>query len=93
MEMLWAIIGWCLFGLVAGAIARLLVPGRQPMGILMTMVLGIVGSLVGGFVGYLLMGANDPFQPAGWIMSIVGAVVILALYVAVSRRERPRGHI
>jgi uncharacterized membrane protein YeaQ/YmgE (transglycosylase-associated protein family) len=93
MEMLWAIIGWCLFGLVAGAIARLLAPGRQPMGILMTILLGIVGSLAGGFVGYLLMGGRDPFQPAGWIMSIVGAIVILALYVAVTRRERPRGHI
>ena len=93
MELLWAIIGWCLFGLVAGAIARLLVPGRQPMGILMTMVLGIVGSLIGGFVGYLLMGAIDPLQPAAWILAVVGAVVILTLYVAVTRRERPRGHI
>jgi uncharacterized membrane protein YeaQ/YmgE (transglycosylase-associated protein family) len=93
MELLWAIIGWCLFGLVAGAIARLLVPGRQALGILMTMVLGIVGSLLGGFIGYILMGAQDPFQPAGWIMSIVGAIVILAVYVAMTRRERPRGHI
>jgi uncharacterized membrane protein YeaQ/YmgE (transglycosylase-associated protein family) len=89
MEMLWAIIGWCLFGLVAGAIARLLVPGRQSMGILMTIVLGIIGSLVGGFIGYMLMGRGDPLQPSGWIMSIIGAVIVLGLYVAMSRRERP----
>jgi uncharacterized membrane protein YeaQ/YmgE (transglycosylase-associated protein family) len=89
MEMLWAIIGWCLFGLVAGAIARLLVPGRQSMGILMTIVLGIIGSLVGGLIGYMIMGQGDPLQPSGWIMSIVGAVIVLGLYVAMTRRERP----
>jgi uncharacterized membrane protein YeaQ/YmgE (transglycosylase-associated protein family) len=93
MELLWAIIGWCLFGLVAGAIARLLVPGRQAMGILMTIVLGIVGSLVGGFIGYMFMGGGDPLQPSGWIMSIIGAVIVLGLFVAMTRRERPVRHI
>jgi uncharacterized membrane protein YeaQ/YmgE (transglycosylase-associated protein family) len=93
MEMLWAIIGWCLFGLVAGAIARLLVPGKQSMGILMTIVLGVIGSLLGGFAGYLVLGEGDPLQPSGWIMSIIGAVVILALYIAVTRRERPASRL
>lgn len=88
MELLWAIIGWCLFGLVAGAIARFLVPGRQPMGIILTMCLGIVGSLIGGFISYILMGGSRPFEPAHWIMSIVGAVILLGLYLAVSRRQR-----
>ena len=90
MDLLLAILGWCLFGLVAGAIARLLIPGRQPMGILLTIVLGIIGSLVGGFVGYLLMGGTDPFEPAGWIMSIIGAVVVLGLYVMMSRPRATR---
>ncbi len=91
MELLWAILGWCLFGLVAGAIARLLIPGRQPMGIVMTMVLGIVGSLVGGFIGYLVMGNRDPLDGAGWIMSVLGAVIVLGLYIAMTRqRTTPR---
>jgi uncharacterized membrane protein YeaQ/YmgE (transglycosylase-associated protein family) len=90
MELVMAIIGWCLFGLVAGAIARLLIPGRQSMGIILTMVLGIVGSLVGGFVGYILTGGGDPYQPSGWIMSIIGAVVVLGLYVAMTRRTAKR---
>jgi uncharacterized membrane protein YeaQ/YmgE (transglycosylase-associated protein family) len=51
-------------------------------------VLGIVGSLVGGFVGYILMGGTNPYEPAGWIMSIVGAIVVLGLYVMMTR-ERP----
>ena len=92
MELLWAIIGWTLFGLVAGAIARLLIPGRQPIGILMTIILGIVGSLLGGFVAYLFTG-GDPLQASGWIMSILGAVIVLGAYVAFARPRRPAGHI
>ncbi len=90
MELLWAILGWCLFGLIAGAIARFLIPGRQPMGIIMTMVLGIVGSLVGGFIGYLVMGDRDPWAGSGWIMSILGAVLVLGLYVAMARQRTSR---
>lgn len=87
--MIGSIIGWIVFGLIAGAIARLVVPGRQPMGIVMTMVLGIIGSLVGGFIGWALAGmpAGD-YQPAGWILSIICAIVILAAYVYYTKEPR-----
>ncbi|HEX6985359.1 MAG TPA: GlsB/YeaQ/YmgE family stress response membrane protein [Planctomycetaceae bacterium] len=88
METLWAIIVWAVFGLVAGAIARLLVPGRQPIGLLGTMVVGIVGSFVGGFLASLLFGDRDLLSPSGWIGSIVGAVIILAIWVAIAGRRR-----
>lgn len=85
--MLCAIIGWCIFGLIAGAIARLLVPGRQSMGLLLTMALGIIGSLVGGMIAYVAFGANDPYQASGWIMSILGAVIVLLIYGALAKRR------
>ncbi|TWU21469.1 hypothetical protein Pla52o_36550 [Novipirellula galeiformis] len=82
--MLISILGWMLAGLVIGAIARLLIPGRQELGLFRTMVLGIVGSFVGGFVGYLFSGGS-PLQSAGWIGSIIGAVAVLAFAL---RRDR-----
>jgi uncharacterized membrane protein YeaQ/YmgE (transglycosylase-associated protein family) len=89
METLGAIIIWAVFGLIAGAVARLLMPGRQAMGWLMTMALGIVGSLAGGFLSWLFTGGpDDPFRPAGFIMSVVGAVIVLALYVMAARPRR-----
>ena len=88
MGTLGAIIAWAFFGLIIGAVARLLVPGRQPMGMLMTMLVGVVGSLAGGLLAWALMGVDDPYQSAGWIMSIVGAVLLVWLYAAsVSRRR------
>jgi uncharacterized membrane protein YeaQ/YmgE (transglycosylase-associated protein family) len=83
-----AIIGWIVFGIIAGAIARLLVPGRQAMGILATMALGIVGSFVGGFVASLMFGDRDLLSPSGWIGSILGAIVVLLLFVGLGRRSR-----
>ncbi|GAA5506131.1 GlsB/YeaQ/YmgE family stress response membrane protein [Novipirellula caenicola] len=77
--MLIPIIGWMISGLIIGLIARALVPGRQAIGLLRTMLLGIVGSFVGGFAGYLIMG-GEPLQASGWIGSIVGAVVLLLLF-------------
>ena len=71
-------------GLIAGAIARLVVPGKQHISILGTIVLGVVGSLVGGFLGYLLFhkDAGDGFlQPAGLIGSIIGAIIVLLVWV------------
>jgi uncharacterized membrane protein YeaQ/YmgE (transglycosylase-associated protein family) len=89
--MVTSIIGWIIFGLIAGAIARLLVPGRQPMGLLMTMFLGIIGSFAGGLIAWAFTGGpGEGFQPSGWIMSIIGAVVVLALYVYFSREEPRR---
>jgi uncharacterized membrane protein YeaQ/YmgE (transglycosylase-associated protein family) len=86
-EDLMDIIIWLLVGLVAGAIARFLVPGRDPMGWLGTLVLGLVGSLIGGFLGDLVAGGNEDFSPAGLIGSIIGAVIALLVYRAVSRRS------
>jgi uncharacterized membrane protein YeaQ/YmgE (transglycosylase-associated protein family) len=76
-----AIVGWAIFGLIAGAIARFVLPGKQAMSIWMTMLLGIVGSFVGGGLSYLFFGSGYRLlQPSGWIMSIIGAVIALALY-------------
>lgn len=77
MTTLYAILSWLVFCLIAGAVARLLVPGRQPIGLLWTSVLGVIGSVVGGGLTWLVTG--HPMQPAGWIMSIVGATLLLAL--------------
>ena len=75
MGILWMI----LLGLVAGAIAKLLMPGRDPGGIIVTILLGIAGSFVGGFLWNALMG-SDGDNTAGLIGSILGAVILLALY-------------
>lgn len=91
--MLWTILGLIVIGLIAGLLARAIIPGKQSMGILLTIVLGIVGSFVGGFLGFLLFGA-DPnggfLQPSGIIGSIIGAIIVLGIYVAVSRRRTSR---
>ncbi|MFB8146788.1 GlsB/YeaQ/YmgE family stress response membrane protein [Microbacterium sp. NPDC056003] len=88
--MLWTILGLIIIGLIAGLLARAIIPGKQSMGILMTIVLGIVGSFVGGFLGFVLFGA-DPnggfLQPAGIIGSIIGAIIVLGLYVFFARRR------
>jgi uncharacterized membrane protein YeaQ/YmgE (transglycosylase-associated protein family) len=74
-----SILGWILFGLIVGALAKLLMPGRDPGGIVVTTLLGIVGALVGGFIGRLL-GMYQYGQSAGYIMATLGAIVILFLY-------------
>lgn len=87
--MLGFIVVMIIIGLVAGALARLLVPGRDPIGIVGTIVLGVVGSFIGGFLGYLLFGkdsAQGALQTSGFIGSIIGAVIALLIYRAVSRR-------
>lgn len=80
------IIGFILFGLVVGVIAKFIMPGRDPGGILVTTGIGMVGALVGGLIGRYLLGRGDTYT-AGWIMSIVGAVILLALYRVVRRRS------
>lgn len=85
------VIWWLLIGLVAGALARLLVPGRDPMGIGGTLVLGLVGSLIGGFLGDLLDRGNDDLSPAGLIGSVIGAIVALLIYRAVVSRRGTLG--
>ncbi|MBX2798988.1 MAG: GlsB/YeaQ/YmgE family stress response membrane protein [Myxococcales bacterium] len=77
---MYTVIGFLVFGLVAGLVARFLVPGRDPMGLIGTMVLGIVGSFVGGFVyNFFMDGSGDLLSTSGWIGSIAGAVVLLIL--------------
>ena len=88
--MLGLIISILIIGLIAGAVARLLVPGRQNLSIGMTLLLGIVGSFVGGFLGFLLFGADaeDGFlQPAGIVGSIIGAVIVLLIWIAMTNRR------
>jgi uncharacterized membrane protein YeaQ/YmgE (transglycosylase-associated protein family) len=92
--MLGLIITLIVVGLIAGAIARLLVPGRDPMGIGATIVLGVVGSFIGGFIGYAIFHKDSQdgwFQPSGLIGSIIGAVIALLIYRAVGGEGHSRG--
>jgi len=82
------ILGWIVFGLIVGAIAKLLMPGRDPGGIIVTMVLGIVGALLGGFIGRAL-GLYGDGEPAGFIMAVLGAIAVLLIYrMSIGRRHR-----
>ena len=78
-------IGLILFGLVVGVIAKLLMPGRDPGGIIVTILLGIAGSLIGGYVGRA-MGLYGPGQGAGFFMALLGAILLLVLYRFAFRR-------
>jgi uncharacterized membrane protein YeaQ/YmgE (transglycosylase-associated protein family) len=87
------IIGIIVIGLIAGALARLLVPGRQDISILATIVIGIIGSFLGGFLGYVLFhkDSQDGFlQPAGIIGSVIGAIIVLLLWTRFSDRTAIR---
>jgi uncharacterized membrane protein YeaQ/YmgE (transglycosylase-associated protein family) len=79
------LLGQALFGLIVGAIAKVVMPGQDPGGILITMILGLIGSMIGTFVGRSLWGGAD--YSAGWITSILGAIVLLAIYRAVKSRQ------
>ena len=81
--MLGLIISLIVIGLIAGALARLLIPGKQDLSIIATIGVGIVGSFIGGFLGYLIFGKDSTdgfFQPSGIIGSIIGSVIVLLLY-------------
>jgi uncharacterized membrane protein YeaQ/YmgE (transglycosylase-associated protein family) len=80
------ILSWIVFGLVVGIIAKLLMPGRDPGGFIVTILLGIAGALLGGFIGRA-MGLYGPNEQAGWIVSILGAIVLLVLYRFVAPRR------
>lgn len=91
--MIGLIITVLVIGLIAGALARLLVPGKQNLSVPMTIVLGVVGSFVGGFLGYLLFGkdaAEGFLQPSGIIGSIIGAVIVLVIWLRVGGRSSVR---
>ena len=82
------IIGWIIIGLIVGAIAKLLMPGRDPGGWIVTILIGIAGSLIAGWGGAHLFGWYQDGSAPGWIASIIGAVVLLAIYrMVIGRRN------
>jgi uncharacterized membrane protein YeaQ/YmgE (transglycosylase-associated protein family) len=84
---MFGIIGWIVFGLIVGIIAKLLMPGRDPGGFIVTMLIGIAGAMLGGFLGRA-MGLYGPEDAAGIFMSIIGAVVLLLGYRMIAGRSR-----
>jgi len=84
---MFGILGWIVFGLIIGVIAKLVMPGRDPGGIIVTILLGIVGAVLGGYIGQAV-GMYGPNQSAGVFMSILGAVVVLFIYRLVVGRRR-----
>ncbi|MCC6860351.1 MAG: GlsB/YeaQ/YmgE family stress response membrane protein [Bryobacterales bacterium] len=84
-----SILVWIVFGLVVGALAKLIMPGRDPGGCIITILLGIAGALLGGFLGRW-MGLYREGETAGFLMSLLGAVLLLAIYrMLVGRRASP----
>jgi uncharacterized membrane protein YeaQ/YmgE (transglycosylase-associated protein family) len=82
------ILGWILFGLVAGVIAKLLMPGKDPGGFIITILIGIAGAFLGGFIGQAV-GLYREGETAGMFMAILGAILLLAIYrVTLGRRVR-----
>jgi len=83
---MFGVLGWIVFGLIVGAVAKLLMPGRDPGGIVVTSLLGIAGALLGGFLGRAL-GLYGPQDAAGFVMALIGAIVLLVIYRAVVGRK------
>ena len=83
---MFGILGWIIFGFIVGAIAKLLMPGRDPGGFIITIILGIVGAVLGGWIGRM-MNLYQPNEPAGFFMALIGAVVLLAIYRMVAGRR------
>ena len=89
--MLGTILGLLIIGVVVGFIARAVVPGRQSMSVVQTLLLGIAGSFVGGFLGRLLFGSGDSLvQPSSWIGSTIGAIIVLVVYLMIKRRSQTK---
>ena len=81
-------IWWLIVGLIAGALARLIMPGRDAMSLLATMLLGIAGSIIGGLVSWAIWGADERgFRPAGLLLSLLGAIVVLWIWRAVGAKR------
>lgn len=84
------ILSWILLGLVAGAIAKALHPGRDPQGCVVTMIIGIIGAVVGGWIATMLgWGTVNGFNLYSILIAVVGAVIALAIYTAITRRRNP----
>jgi len=83
------ILGWLILGLIAGAIAKAILPGRQGGGWVITLVLGVVGAILGGWIGSVIFGGGlgDFFDLRTWLLAILGAVIVLLIYGAVAGRR------
>jgi uncharacterized membrane protein YeaQ/YmgE (transglycosylase-associated protein family) len=81
-----SVIGYILFGLVVGVVGKLIMPGRDPGGFIITILLGIAGALIGGFLGRSL-GMYGEGEPAGFVMAVIGSIILLAIYRMVAGRR------
>ncbi|CCH86830.1 conserved membrane protein of unknown function [Modestobacter italicus] len=88
MDVLWNIIVLIIIGAIAGFIARAVIPGKQDLGIGLTIALGIVGSVVGNLLGSLIFEGNFELGTSGIIGSIIGAIIVLGIYVAATNKRR-----
>ncbi|WP_280540402.1 GlsB/YeaQ/YmgE family stress response membrane protein [Chromohalobacter sp. 11-W] len=80
------IIAWIVFGLLAGIVAKLIMPGRDPGGLIVTMIIGILGAIVGGWVGTALgFGSVDGFNLGSFVIAVLGAIILLGLYRIVKK--------
>ncbi|MBY8851121.1 GlsB/YeaQ/YmgE family stress response membrane protein [Saccharothrix sp. MB29] len=88
------ILGWIVLGLIAGAIAKAVMPGKDPGGIVITMLLGIVGAILGGFIGRAIFGSDigSFFDLSTWLLAILGALIVLGIYHVVTSRGRRAHH-
>lgn len=84
---MFAILGWIIFGLIVGLIAKAIMPGRDPGGVIITILLGIVGSVIGGFLGDALSGSDGPGRFMSFVMAIIGAILVLAVYRLITGRS------
>ena len=81
------VIGWIIFGLVVGIVAKFLMPGRDPGGFVITAIIGVVGALLGGYLGRAI-GWYREGDPVGFVMAVIGSIILLALYrMIVGRRQ------
>ncbi|HKA63856.1 MAG TPA: GlsB/YeaQ/YmgE family stress response membrane protein [Methylomirabilota bacterium] len=79
------IIGWIIFGLIVGVVAKLLTPGRDPGGFIITIILGILGAVLGGYLGRAL-GWYQQGDPVGFVMAVLGSIILLVVYRLIARR-------
>ena len=82
-----SVLGWIVFGLIVGIVAKLLTPGRDPGGFIVTILLGIVGALLGGFLGRAV-GWYREGDPVGFVVAVIGAIVVLLIYRMLTRSTR-----
>lgn len=81
-----SVLGWIVFGLLVGIVGKMLMPGKDPGGFIVTVAIGIVGALIGGFLGRLL-GMYGQDDPVGFVMAVIGAIILLWLYRMATRRS------